>query len=71
VIAIGDGGAAVHPLTGERAAWLASLRHIPRWLWINPLPLGRWAPTPMSAEQVAGAFMPVASASRIQQLSLA
>jgi len=33
---IGDDCAAVHPLTGERAAWLAFLRHIPWWLWLNP-----------------------------------
>lgn len=42
-IAIGDGAAAVDPLTGERADWLATLRHVPRRLWINPLPTARWS----------------------------
>ncbi|HEY0991661.1 MAG TPA: hypothetical protein VGD80_31630, partial [Kofleriaceae bacterium] len=42
LIAIGDGDAAVDPLTGERARWLTSLRHAPVRLWINPLPPARW-----------------------------
>jgi outer membrane protein OmpA-like peptidoglycan-associated protein len=43
MLAIGDGATAIDPLTGERADWLATLRHVPRRLWINPLPTARWS----------------------------
>jgi formylglycine-generating enzyme len=43
LIVIGDGDGAVDPLTGARATWLASLRHVPRRLWINPVPPARWS----------------------------
>ena len=43
LIVIGDGDGAVDALTGERAEWLASLRHMPRRLWINPVPPARWS----------------------------
>jgi hypothetical protein len=43
LIVIGDGDAAVGPLDGRRAGWLALLRRIPRRLWINPVPPVRWS----------------------------
>jgi hypothetical protein len=44
LIVIGDGEGAVDALTGDRAEWLAVLRHVPRRLWINPVPPARWSP---------------------------
>ncbi|HEX8112930.1 MAG TPA: hypothetical protein VF516_34600, partial [Kofleriaceae bacterium] len=44
LIVIGDGDAAIDPLDGRRAGWIASLRQIPRRLWINPVPPVRWSP---------------------------
>ncbi len=43
LIVIGDGDAAIDPLDGERAEWLALLRHKPQRLWINPFPPARWS----------------------------
>jgi len=43
LIVIGDGNAALDPIEGTPARWLEILRHVPRRLWLNPVPEARWS----------------------------
>src|SRR5439155_23313713 len=43
LIAIGDAGAGFDPLANAAPEWVRVLRHVPKRLWINPLPEARWS----------------------------
>jgi len=43
LIVVGNGDAAFDPVEGARAPWLHLLRHVPRRLWLNPVPEAQWS----------------------------
>jgi hypothetical protein len=43
LIVIGDGDAAFDPIEDKPAGWLQLLHHVPRRLWLNPIPESRWS----------------------------